>query len=106
MWTFVLFTGLYPEIPEASQLDFSSLKEEVPLIHSFLYHLCVNVRAGTLTRIISYTKIVALKKNLLILIALIFEPRNVSHLMSFRRSHYTGTPTNVYDVRRQRRHAR
>lgn len=27
---FVLFVGVYPEIPEGSQLDFSALKEEVP----------------------------------------------------------------------------
>lgn len=30
VFAFVSPPGLYPEIPEASQLDFSSLKEEVP----------------------------------------------------------------------------
>lgn len=28
---FLLSPGLYPEIPDASKLDFSALKEEVPL---------------------------------------------------------------------------
>lgn len=45
MFTFFLPAGLYPEIPEGSQLDFSALKEEVPLIrfcnsfHLFIYCL-------------------------------------------------------------------
>lgn len=42
MFTFFLPAGLYPEIPEGSQLDFSALKEEVPLysllqLLSFIY---------------------------------------------------------------------
>lgn len=38
--TFCLFAGVYPEIPEVSQLDFSALKEEVPLftaVTPFIY---------------------------------------------------------------------
>lgn len=30
--------GLYPEIPEGSQLDFSALKEEVQLLFSALFY--------------------------------------------------------------------
>lgn len=42
---FCLFAGLYPEIPEGSQLDFSALKEEVPLLASvtpfiYLFSVC------------------------------------------------------------------
>lgn len=39
VFTFMLSAGLYPEIPEASQLDFSSLKEEVAPDSLLLFYL-------------------------------------------------------------------
>lgn len=41
VFTFMLSAGLYPEIPEASQLDFSSLKEEVPPDPLLFFYLSV-----------------------------------------------------------------
>lgn len=41
-----LSAGLYPEIPEGSQLDFSALKEEVPL---YLFHLIKSIFVLTAT---------------------------------------------------------
>lgn len=48
MFTFCLFAGVYPEIPEVSQLDFSALKEEVPVFTApspFVYsYVCVSFK--------------------------------------------------------------